>query len=45
MNKLPEVLTNAQKENKIHNLLRKLAGKGILTNSGSRRVPRWTINQ
>ncbi|MFH1147123.1 MAG: RNA-binding domain-containing protein [Pseudomonadota bacterium] len=45
MDKLPEVLTNAQKENKIHNLLRELAGKGILTNSGSRRVSRWTINQ
>lgn len=45
MDKLPEVLTEVQKKNKIHNLLRDLTQDGILTNSGSRRAPKWIINQ
>ncbi|MEK6584567.1 MAG: RNA-binding domain-containing protein [Nitrospirota bacterium] len=45
IDKLPEVLTEVQKKNKIHNLLRELTQNGILANSGSRRAPRWIINQ
>lgn len=41
LDKLPEVLTPAQKLNRIHNLLRKLAEAGLIVNQGSRRWPKW----
>ena len=43
LNKLPEVLTQAQKLNRIHNLLRQLAEAGVIVNQGSRRWPRWVL--
>ena len=41
--KLPEVLGEAQKDNRIHNLLGKLAKKGKIRNEGSRKCPRWVL--
>ena len=41
MDKLPEVLTQAQKRNRIHNLLRHLADTGRIQNVGGRRWPKW----
>jgi ATP-dependent DNA helicase RecG len=43
LDKLPEVLTQAQKLNRIHNLLRQLAKGGFIVNSGSRRWPKWVL--
>ena len=43
LDKLPEVLTPAQKLNRIHNLLRQLAAGGVIVNSGSRRWPKWIL--
>lgn len=43
LDKLPEVLTQAQKLNRIHNLLRQLAEAGSIVNSGSRRWPKWVL--
>jgi ATP-dependent DNA helicase RecG len=44
MNKLPEVLTDKQKRNRIHNLLGELGRKrGLIRNIGSRNKPRWVI--
>lgn len=41
--KLPEVLSNKQKDHKIHNLLSRLSREGVIFNEGSRRSPRWRI--
>ena len=43
LDKLPEVLDDGQKENRIHNLLGKLAKQGQIRNEGSRRCPRWVL--
>ena len=43
LDKLPEVLTQAQKLNRIHNLLRQLAEGGVIVNSGSRRWLKWVL--
>ena len=43
LDKLPEVLTEEQKLNRIHNLLRNLAASGQIRNDGSRRFPRWVL--
>lgn len=44
LDKLPEVLSEAQKRNKIHNLLNALArGEGRIRNVGVRRHPRWVL--
>ncbi|MBV5275050.1 MAG: putative DNA binding domain-containing protein [Lamprocystis purpurea] len=43
LDKLPEVLDDGQKENRIHNLLGKLAKQGQIRNAGSRRCPRWVL--
>jgi ATP-dependent DNA helicase RecG len=43
LDKLPEVLDDAQKENRIHNLLGKLAKQGQIRNDGSRKCPRWVL--
>ena len=39
--KLPEVLTQAQKLTKIYNQLRQLADAGRIQNLGGRRWPKW----
>ena len=44
LDKLPEVLSEAQKRNRIHNLLRQLATAGQIQNNGSRRFPRWVLS-
>lgn len=41
LDKLPEVLTQEQKLNRIHNLLRQLADAGRIQNAGGRRWPKW----
>ena len=41
--KLPEVLSDAQKSSKVHNLLSQLSSKGEISNQGSRRYPQWVI--
>jgi ATP-dependent DNA helicase RecG len=41
LDKLPEVLTHAQKLNRVHNLLRQLADSGHIQNVGGRRWPKW----
>jgi ATP-dependent DNA helicase RecG len=41
--KLPEVLSEAQKTSKVHNILSQLAHNGDIRNDGSRRFPRWVI--
>lgn len=43
LDKLPEVLDEAQKHNRIHYLLGKLAQKGQIRNEGSRKFPRWVL--
>lgn len=43
LDKLPEVLGEAQKQNCIHNLLRKLAREGQIHNQGSCRFSRWVL--
>ncbi len=43
LDKLPEVLSDKQKLNRIHNLLRQLAIGGRIRNDGSRRFPRWVL--
>ena len=41
--KLPEILTEDQKLNRIHNLLRQLADAGHIQNAGGRRWPKWVL--
>lgn len=43
LDKLPEVLTNEQKLNRIHNLLRQLAEAERISNAGGRRWPKWVL--
>jgi len=44
LDKLPEVLTEAQKLDKIHNLLNTLSRKqGKIRNVGSRRFSQWVL--
>lgn len=43
LDKLPEVLSDEQKRNRIHNLLRHLATAGQIRNEGSRRLSRWVL--
>jgi len=45
MKKLPEVLTDKQKKQKIHNLLAELARGRKIKNNGSRAKPRWEIDE
>ncbi len=40
---LSTALTQDQKRNKIHNLLQKLARRGVIVNRGSRGSPRWEL--
>jgi len=41
LDKLPEVMSQQQKKNKVHNLLSELARKGKIVNAGSRRESGW----
>ncbi len=43
LDKLPEVLTEKQKKNKIHNLLYELSRDRVIINAGSRIRPKWKI--
>ena len=43
LDKLPEVLTQEQKLNRIHNLLRQLAEAKVIRNDGSRRFSQWVL--
>ncbi|OBS08178.1 RNA-binding domain-containing protein [Acidihalobacter prosperus] len=43
LDKLPEMLSQEQKLNKIHNLLRQLARDGVIRNEGSRRFSQWVL--
>ena len=43
LSKLPEVLSEEQKKNRIHNMLSDLSRNGQIHNSGSRRYPNWRI--
>lgn len=44
LNNLPEVPSQAQKLNRIHNLLRQLADAGRIHNAGGRRWPNWVFS-
>lgn len=41
LDKLPEVLDEAQKRNRVKNLLSQLVEAGLIRNQGSRRYPQW----
>jgi ATP-dependent DNA helicase RecG len=43
LDKLPEVLTDVQKRNRVRNLLQELSKAGRIKNSGSRRAPSWVV--
>lgn len=43
LDKLPEVLTEKQKEAKVHNLMSELSGKGAIRNIGTKRRSQWVI--
>ena len=42
LDKLPEILTPAQKLAKVHNLIASLSGK-VIRNAGTRQVSRWVL--
>ncbi|MFH0782291.1 MAG: hypothetical protein V2B20_10125 [Pseudomonadota bacterium] len=41
--KLPEVLTQEQKEHKVRNLLQSLRRGGVIQNAGSNKLPVWVL--
>jgi ATP-dependent DNA helicase RecG len=43
LDKLPEMLTQEQKLNRVHNLLRQLAAAQLIRNDGSRRFSKWVL--
>ncbi len=43
LNKLPDILTDDQKERKIANMLSEMRRKGLIRNSGSRKRPKWVL--
>jgi ATP-dependent DNA helicase RecG len=43
LDKLPEVLSEDQKLNRIHNLLRSLTAAGQIRNAGSRKLSQWVL--
>ncbi len=45
MNKLPEILTDEQKRSKIHNFLSTLSRQKRIRNTGTRKDPKWIINE
>lgn len=42
-NKLPEVMTNQQKKNKVGNLLSELRKSGVIHNTGTHKESRWVL--
>ena len=42
IDKLPEILDQTQKENKVGNLISKMRKEGLIRNTGSSRNPKWT---
>jgi ATP-dependent DNA helicase RecG len=44
LDKLSDVLDEAQKRNKVRNFLQSLASAGLIRNSGSRARPRWVLD-
>jgi ATP-dependent DNA helicase RecG len=42
LDKLPEVLTPAQRASKVHNLISSLSGK-LIRNAGTRQTPQWVL--
>jgi len=45
MYKLPEVFEEKQKKDKVHNLLSELSRKGIISNAGTKKRPKWQLNK
>lgn len=43
LGKLPEVLSESQKDTRVHNLITALSRAGEIQNQGSRRYPKWVI--
>ena len=43
LDKLPEVLSQEQKLNKIHNLLWNMSKAGLICNEGGRKYPQWVL--
>ena len=43
LDKLSDVLDDAQKRNKVRNLVQAMANAGIVRNAGSRRYPQWVL--
>ncbi|MCX5885454.1 MAG: putative DNA binding domain-containing protein [Proteobacteria bacterium] len=43
VDKLPEALSSEQKHHMVHNLLTDLRSKGVIRNAGTRRFPKWII--
>lgn len=42
-NKLPDVLTDSQKQSKVHNLLTRLRKQGVIESIGATRTARWQL--
>ena len=42
-NKLPDVLTDSQKQSKVHNLLTRLRRQGVIESIGATRTARWQL--
>ena len=45
LGKLPEVLNEQQKKNKVRNLIQQLAREGGIRNVGSRGKPQWVVGE
>jgi ATP-dependent DNA helicase RecG len=43
LDKLPDILNEGQRRNKVKNLLNALANDGLIRNAGSRRYPQWIV--
>ncbi len=43
LDKLPEIMSEKQKKDKIHNLMSELSRKTLIINQGNKRVPLWQI--
>jgi len=43
LDKLSDVLEDAQKRNKVRNLVQAMAHAGIVRNIGSRKYPQWVL--
>ncbi|MFH0735844.1 MAG: RNA-binding domain-containing protein [bacterium] len=45
INKLPSILSDKQKQNKITNIIASLRRSGIINNEGSKKAPKWILLQ